>query len=47
MNAMKIIEPLENEPAKAAAEKSDLVENPSNTTDDADNTESEFAPWDE
>jgi hypothetical protein len=45
---MKIIEPLENEPAKTGAEKSAPVENPSNTTNgDADNTESEFAPWDE
>ncbi|HEX3857857.1 MAG TPA: hypothetical protein VHY30_11245 [Verrucomicrobiae bacterium] len=45
---MKTSEPVENEPAKTAAEKSDPVENPSKTTnDDVDDTESEFAPWDE
>ena len=47
-STMKIIEPLENEPATTAAEKSDPVENPPKVTnDDADTTESEFAPWDE
>jgi hypothetical protein len=46
--AMTVIEPLENEPRTAGTEESDPAENPSNTTnDDVDNTESEFAPWDE
>jgi hypothetical protein len=44
---MKIIEPLENESAKTAAEKSDPVENPPKVTNDDGDTESEFAPWDE
>jgi hypothetical protein len=39
---MNIIEPLENEPATAEAGKSDTAKNY-----DADDTESEFAPWDE
>jgi hypothetical protein len=46
--AMKIIEPLDNEPAKAGAEKSEPAENPSDiTNDDARGAENEFAPWDD
>ena len=45
---MTITDPLENQPAKAAAEKSAPAENQSDTTTDgAGETESEFAPWDE
>ena len=48
INAMDIIEQLENEIAKDEAEKSAPVKNPSDTPNaEADDTESEFAPWDE
>ena len=46
--AMKIIEPLDNEPEKTEAEKADAAENQPNTkNDDAGDKEPQFAPWDE